>query len=255
MGNGFYSYAGPGNFAIYGHHLWYLFFLAIFSVVCLKLFLILRKEEHLETIKKIAAFFKKPGALFIFIIPLFLLQGFDPLEAIGIPKFGGWSVIALLIFFIFGYLFAIHEDFRESLRKHEKPALIISIIASIMLGIIFFEVFFPFSLELFGIFWVTNGWCWLILLLNLGDRYLNFNHPSRKFLNELVLPFYILHQTIIVVIGYYVVSWDMIILGKYLIISSLSFAIIFGLLLVIRKVNVLRVLFGMSLKKKKESNN
>lgn len=65
------------------------------------------------------------------------------------------------------------------------------------------------------------------------------------------MPFYVLHQTIIVIIGFFIVQLDLIIIVKYLIISVVSFAIIVGLVLIIKKINIFRFLFGMSLKKKK----
>jgi len=63
------------------------------------------------------------------------------------------------------------------------------------------------------------------------------------------LPFYILHQTVIVVIAFYVVGLNLIVIEKYLIIVLTSFAVISALLFPIRQINVLRFLFGMRLKK------
>ncbi len=105
------------------------------------------------------------------------------------------------------------------------------------------------------LFWslrAINGWFLTIVILGLISKHLNFNHKSRKFLNELIMPFYVLHQTIIIIVGFYIVSLDLSIFVKYIIISSISSVIITGLVLIIRRVNVLRFLFGMRLKKKKE---
>ena len=62
---------------------------------------------------------------------------------------------------------------------------------------------------------------------------------------EGVLPFYVLHQSILIYVGYVVVQWDIPALAKWLIIAPLSFAIIVGLIAIIRRVNALRFLFGM----------
>ncbi|MFX1588325.1 MAG: acyltransferase, partial [Promethearchaeota archaeon] len=102
-------------------------------------------------------------------------------------------------------------------------------------------------------FRVINGWSWMIVVLALASKYLNKNHKSRKFLNEIVMPFYVLHQTIIVIVGFYIVRLDLNIFSKYLIISSLSFVIIMGLVLIIRKVNALRFLFGMRIKRQNKA--
>jgi glucan biosynthesis protein C len=61
-----------------------------------------------------------------------------------------------------------------------------------------------------------------------------------------VLPFYILHQTVLVSVGFFVVRWPIPDLLKWAIILSSSFAIIMGLYeFLIRRSNILRFLFGM----------
>jgi len=96
--------------------------------------------------------------------------------------------------------------------------------------------------------WALNGWCWVTAILGFGRKYLSFNHKYLKVSNELVLPFYILHQSIIVAVAFYVVGLDLIVIEKYLLIVVLSFPIIATLLYPISKVNVLRFLFGMRMK-------
>jgi hypothetical protein len=67
----------------------------------------------------------------------------------------------------------------------------------------------------------------------------------------MVLPFYILHQTIILLVGWYVIPLNLSILLKYLIISPISFLLILALYeLLIKRVNAIRFLFGMRPKKK-----
>lgn len=47
------------------------------------------------------------------------------------------------------------------------------------------------------------GWCAIVALIGLADRFWNRDHPWRRMLTEAVFPFYIIHQTIIVVLGWY----------------------------------------------------
>ncbi len=88
-------------------------------------------------------------------------------------------------------------------------------------------------------------------ILGFGRRFLAFKHKLLGLLNELVLPFYILHQTIIVAIAFFVVSLNLSAIEKYLIVILASLAIVSVLLLPIRQFNVLRFLFGMRSKKGK----
>ena len=88
-------------------------------------------------------------------------------------------------------------------------------------------------------------------MLSLGAKYLNFNNRVLVYGNEAVLPFYLLHQTVILCVGWIVIPWDIGIVPKYLIIAVISFALIIALYeLLIRRFNIVRFFFGMRPKKK-----
>jgi peptidoglycan/LPS O-acetylase OafA/YrhL len=62
----------------------------------------------------------------------------------------------------------------------------------------------------------------------------------------MVLPFYILHQMVIVIVAYFVVQTGLAIPLKYGITAVISFAVIVALYeLLVRRIGVLRFLFGM----------
>ncbi len=110
----------------------------------------------------------------------------------------------------------------------------------------------PFSLSfvLFETVMSIGRLTWIIFVLYVGARYLNFNNKVLAYGNEAVLPFYILHQTIILCVGWVVIGWNIGILPKYVIIVVASF----GLIMVVyegavRRFNPIRFLFGMRPKK------
>ncbi len=49
----------------------------------------------------------------------------------------------------------------------------------------------------------VQGWMTIVALVGIADRYWNRDRPERAMLAEAVFPFYIVHQTIIVVTGWY----------------------------------------------------
>ena len=63
-----------------------------------------------------------------------------------------------------------------------------------------------FQYYLFKLIRGLRVWCWIIAILGFGKKYLNSSKPFLKYTNEAVLPFYILHQFIILIIGYYIVQ-------------------------------------------------
>jgi hypothetical protein len=68
------------------------------------------------------------------------------------------------------------------------------------------------------------------------------------------LPFYILHQAIIIMVDFYIIQLNISIIIKYLLVLALAFGLTLGLVLIIRKINILRPLFGMRLKRNQKLN-
>jgi peptidoglycan/LPS O-acetylase OafA/YrhL len=71
--------------------------------------------------------------------------------------------------------------------------------------------------------------------------------------NETIMPFYLLHQPVIIVIAYFVVQWEAGIWVKLLVILISSLLITLGLVeLLIKPFNLMRRLFGMKPRRRKE---
>jgi glucan biosynthesis protein C len=87
-------------------------------------------------------------------------------------------------------------------------------------------------------------------MLSLGAKYLNFTNSFLAYSNEAVLPFFLFHQTIILIVGWFVLPWDMGNLAKFLIIAAISFPLILFLYeAFVRHIRFMRFLFGMAPKK------
>ena len=110
----------------------------------------------------------------------------------------------------------------------------------------------PFSLiyVLFQIVWSITSWSAVVFMLSLGAKYLTFNNKMLAYANEAVLPFYLLHQPVIIVVAYFVVQWEVGIPLKLLVILISSFFITLGLVeLLIRPFKPMRRLFGMKVRR------
>ena len=126
----------------------------------------------------------------------------------------------------------------------------------------FLPRFFDVTFRLFKGF---VGWCWTISILGFMEharqkrefaknkQKSNINTYNRLFLdrveryaNEAVLPFYILHQTAIVIIAFYVVQWNTSVLLKFFTIAMAALTITLLLYeVVIKRTTATRFLFGM----------
>lgn len=82
--------------------------------------------------------------------------------------------------------------------------------------------------------------------MGLGRSYLNFNSKLLQYASGASYPFYLLHQTILVIIGFYVVRWNVGVMEKFFIISTTTLIATIALYeLLIRRNNVARFLFGL----------
>lgn len=240
-------YGFGGNFAWMGLHLWYLEALFVFSLLTLPLFRYLRKDAAQGLVSKAAVLFKAPGAILLFAVPVAiaeLIANLQP-EGIGRRDFGGWSLLAYLVFFVVGYWVGSNQQFKQSIEEQRIVALTVAVVTTVA-GFFWLTSGYSSRTCLFSFLRALNSWSWLVAILGFGSRYLSFGNERLKYANEAVLPFYILHQTVIVVVGFYIASWDVSVIVKYLILSSASFLVIVGLYeLLIKRVQVLRFIFGM----------
>jgi peptidoglycan/LPS O-acetylase OafA/YrhL len=89
-------------------------------------------------------------------------------------------------------------------------------------------------------------WLWVMVFLGYGYRYLSFVNPLLIWARAASYPFYILHQTIIVVIGYYVIQCAWTPWTKYFVILLLSMSACLILYEgCVRRFAALRLVFGM----------
>jgi hypothetical protein len=252
--NGFYGFGG--NFAWMGFHLWYLLFLFLYSVIFLPLFIFLRKDSGKNFVSGMAGFFGGSWSIFLLALPLVVLELILDPAGLGMRGFGGWNLFSYMVFLVYGYIIFSHHRFHHTIKRCGAIALVLGSITTVIGGFLLVSLTMNASTPLllmedilFSILRGFNSWFWIIAILGLGSRYLDFNNRFLKYSNEAVLPFYILHQTVIVIISFYVGQWNFGILEKYLIIVTMSFAIILFLYeVVIRRVNILPFLFGMRLK-------
>jgi len=239
------------------YHLWFLEQLFIFSIVSIPIIIPLGKMKT-SIVSRIAVIFSKPWALLLVVVLCFAVNAFVYPDGFwGAHAWSGWNIINNLLFFIFGYILIANEHIMDTIKRIGWIALFLGIVASACLFLFVDELSNPTDYYgtsryiLSQFIQALNMWCWIVVILKLGSRYLTQNNKFLKYANEAVLPFYILHQTVIITIGFYVVQWNSGIWLKYLVISSTSFIAIMAIYeLLVRRFNVFRFLFGMRLKRK-----
>jgi peptidoglycan/LPS O-acetylase OafA/YrhL len=229
---GIYGITANGNFAIVGMHLWYLAVLFTFSLICLPLLLLLRSSPGSWTLGKLTDFLAIPGVFYLPVGLIVYLNHLNPDTVLGFDKFN-FNLAVYLAFLLFGYMIMSSEKLQHSIQRLRWVSLLGTVILTVLL------VLGDDHDDLMA---------WLVTLtaFGFGMKLLNINKPFLAYANEAVLPFYILHQTVLLCVGYFIVQWNIPGLLKWLVILPTSFAIIMVIYeFCVRRFNVMRVLFGM----------
>jgi surface polysaccharide O-acyltransferase-like enzyme len=99
--------------------------------------------------------------------------------------------------------------------------------------------------NVFHIARLIEAWAAIAALIGIADRFWNRDHPRRPMLTEAVFPFYIIHQTVIVVVGYAIIGLGLGAGTEFAILVAATVAGCWTFYLIGRSVNWLRPLIGL----------
>jgi hypothetical protein len=189
-----------------------------------------------------------PSAVFA-IYRLVILPNFPSTHAL----FGDWYNHAVYVtVFLAGFLLARAELFWDAIERQRRLAL--SLAAAIFLSFLVLrwsrDAATPPSLVLRlygGIAYGCYQWFCIVAVLGFARRWLTADSTVRRYLTDAIFPYYIVHQTAIIVIAHALHGRDLS--------ASLEAAIvIFGTLAacmltyeIVRRITILRPLFGLRL--------
>ncbi len=243
----------PQFFGWAGYHLWFLGFLFSFSLLGLPIFLRLRRESGQKLVLRLAGLCEHRGGILLAIIPLLLVQlSFRVFFYEGEHNWADFFF--MLVFFVLGYILYTDERFTNAIGRDWRLIFGIAIATTaLLLGLVAFsDAFYWVSMPWipgFYLAWtliVINGWCWTLFVLFIGMRFLNFSNRWLQYGQEAILPFFLFHQPVIMIIAFFVVQWNVAIPPKLLAVVLGSFVVTLGLYeLIIRRSDPLRVIFGM----------
>jgi hypothetical protein len=243
-----------------GLHLWFLGFLFSFSLLALSVFNWFKRGAGDSFISWLGRLVEKRGGILLFIIPLtlgrVLVLPFVPEEV------HGWlDFVYFFLFFVLGYIMYSDDRFLGAVRR-DRWLLFASGIAGLVAYFVLSAVYGEDVVISWGMTYVFPGsfignlaftlisWGWALFVLSLAMTRLNFSNKLLVYGNETIMPFYLLHQPVIIVVSYFVVQWNASILVKLLVIGISSLLITLGLVeLLVRPINPVRALFGMKLLK------
>lgn len=169
-----------------------------------------------------------------------------PEDSEGRRKVLGFSFLCL------GFLIGQEKSFWSQVSQHRKKLLVLAVISFSVL-IFYYHKYYQdrvdapkdllYFFELLLVY--LNRFAWILAILGFAHQHLNRNHRWLKYLNEAVYPYYILHQTFIIVLAYWLrdsgaVTQPVLVIVLTFLGCALGYELI-------RRFKVLRLLFGLKI--------
>ncbi len=208
-------------------HLWFILFLFIISIVALFIM------KHVS-FKKVSERFEKLNIIEIILlfIPVWLMYY--------LGNFGGYSFGKYFSLYLLGYYLFSNETTIEKLVNHKKIILGLFCLSQFILVVAYYKCSY------YGDLFVNFvGWLGILSCIIIGKCFLNQENKITTYFKKASFPIYILHQTILVIVGYYCLTMldhrmlqiSIILFGSFLL-TILCYEII-------RKIPILKRLIGV----------
>jgi len=249
--DGFYP---EGNLS--AGHLWFLAYLYFYAVLTLPLLRWLRAAEGRAWLDRLAAAVDTGWrvivlpALPIAVTQVALREPFPETLAL----VNDWANHALLVLaYLYGFILMARPALERRLHESWVAALPVAILGSLWIS---WEVwtstepdFLPqgYTRE-YVLFWTAHsaaGWAWIVVLLGVAHRLVGNPGTVLKWAGGRVFLFYLLHQTVIVLVAYPVVRGDGNVALKFGATVLASLAVTLALVELLGRWGPIRALFGL----------
>ncbi|UVK41874.1 acyltransferase family protein [Mesorhizobium sp. AR07] len=233
-----------GNFS--WHHLWFLAYLFVFSILLLPPLLLLRwtmqRQRILLSPVAGSAVLAALG-LPLLLIELTLRPSFPSTHAL----IDDWANNFHYMWLLLAGAFAMAcPNLTVAARCHRRTWVLAGAILSAgWLALRFGMMPFVPPLGTGLALRTVAEWTCLVALIGYGSAYLWRPLPFLTRFGAIAMPFYIVHQTVIVLIGFWLLGWVDAPFLKYATVATLSFATSLAIAAIAARSAVLRLVFGL----------
>lgn len=224
------------------HHLWFVAYLFLYCMLALPLFAGLGTARGQALLGRLEGVLARGWNAWLLFVPLglgrILLRRFPETHAL-LDDPNTFLYYGQL--FLFGHLLGRGPRIWEHLAARRQASLAMTL-AIFALMVPPFELPFPF--EHLG----TSAFVWFVLLTVLGyaRAHITTRKPWLVYAQELAYPFYIFHQTVIILVGHVLLKQDMGAWPRFAAVLLLSFLLTWALCEAVKHVGWLRPCFGMA---------
>jgi hypothetical protein len=255
----------PEGGSLSWHHLWFVLYLLCYSLLALPLFRFWRSDRGQAWRARFAGFFTQGHRIYWLCVPAWLsLVLLEPDFNSNHGLVADWHNHATYLpMFVLGFALLSDPQVLAHLQARRRTSLLLGL-GLVMAMYVFFWL--P-NREIPGFAWMPpthsspqyewaffiyrslkalNSWCWILAICGYALRYLHLDRPFVRYANEAVYPFYILHQSVMLPLGYVVLRQPWPLNAKFWAIALGMFAITWALYEgVVKRTALTRLLFGL----------
>ncbi|WP_030159769.1 acyltransferase [Glycomyces sp. NRRL B-16210] len=211
-------------------HLWFILFLLVISLALLPLMTRLGHHDRLPRPLRGAG---------LVIVPSLALAALAML-----PDLSGKNIFVYAAYVLLGFLIASDDAVLDRLERSRRTFLALALLGAAGIAVEL-TVLGPQSGPLTEAWRAAATWVTLLAMLGYGKRYFNVHSKFTAYFNPAAFPVYIVHQTILVAVAFYVVG--VIDHGPipYALIAIGTLGLSFGTYEVIRRTGPNRFMFGL----------
>lgn len=195
------------------NHLWYLPYLWVYSLIVLALSGVLQALAATRVFQHIPAWIAAAGAVLALMIIWFLLRQRFPVTHALLDDW--YSHGKYFLVFVSGYLFALQPHWWSAVIRQRRGLLLLAVLGYAFLIadrhelLLFLSSRFETSdtvRAFYGLVVSLEHWAWLLAAVGYAGFWLNRPGRLLDYANHAVLPWYMLHQTLIIVFAWWLKS-------------------------------------------------
>ena len=221
-------------------HLWFLLYLFVISMLALPVFRLINRVVNQQKLGALPVY----AVVLLFLVPLLFAPVFE---------IGGKSLGLYFMLFLAGYFLLANEQIAARLEQSRIPLFVAAAVLIAVKLTLYFALHIRDGLpsDLFD--GLVMAVC-VVGFYAMARRHLNQSTPLTQWLSRASFPLYILHQSVLIAVAYYVVTNVSSIAAQFGLITVISLILTVALYLLLKRIPYARMLIGLYEQPRKHSS-